>query len=359
MPAITPSFLFDLETRMQTITLKEYERLTQNLWWTQIAKRTTSVSKKDRFIWLLDTASIRQAGDGGNIEFQDIVSLSMEVENKNANAGLKIKKEQFEDVDGLGTTYAAHWSREMGAYAAYWPQKLVAKAILSNPKTYDGKTFFNLHHPYNPYLTSAGDFANVLTGAAGDGVTNRDGSPLPTTYPGACPIDPSVTADVALNNLAKAIAYVSTWKMPNGQDPRFLQTANIFVPPALAARAQQLTNAKFLAQGANNNTGGIIGAGDVEAVIRNMGFGTPIMVPELASGFPGGSDTTYYIGMSNLLSDELGAFSYVDREGFQVLYYGPQNDAQLARIREYQWMTEGRNEVTPGHPFLLIKCTST
>ena len=340
MPTITPQFLYDLESNMRTITSNEYGRLTSNLWWNKIAKTVPSMALKERLSWLLDTARIQRTGHGGNIEFEDIVALTTEVENLNAAAGLKIKKEKFEDVDGNGIDYAAQWSRTVGSYAAYWPQKMVAQAILANPLGYDGKVYFTTDHPLNPFRTTLGTYTNLFTAGSG---------------PGALPIDTSVSVDVAVANVAKAIAYIATIKMPNGEDPRFLRPAYLFVPPALVARAQQITNAKFIAQAAT--AGG--GSGDVEALIRNFGLGQPVEVTELAVGYPGGSDTSWYLGMEDILTNELGAFSYVNREAFSVLYYGPQNDAQLARIREFQWTTEGRNSVLPGHPYLLFKCLAT
>jgi len=340
MPTITPQFLYDLESNMRTITSNEYGRLTSNLWWNKIAKTVPSMALKERLSWLLDTARIQRTGHGGNIEFEDIVALTTEVENLNAAAGLKIKKEKFEDVDGNGIDYAAQWSRTVGSYAAYWPQKMVAQAILANPLGYDGKVYFTTDHPLNPFRTTLGTYTNLFTAGSG---------------PGALPIDTSVSVDVAVANVAKAIAYIATIKMPNGEDPRFLRPAYLFVPPALVARAQQITNAKFIAQAAT--AGG--GSGDVEALIRNFGLGQPVEVTELAAGYPGGSDTSWYLGMEDILTNELGAFSYVNREAFSVLYYGPQNDAQLARIREFQWTTEGRNSVLPGHPYLLFKCLAT
>lgn len=344
MPTITPSFLFDLESNMRVITAQEYERLTSKLWWNRVCKLgPPSGAKKERVSWLLDTARIQRTNKGGNIEFEDIVATTTEVEHLNAAAGLKIKKEQFEDVDGNGIDYASHWSRQMGAYAAYWPQKMLAQQILANGNTYDGRPFFDSAHPVNPFNTAAGTFQNVFTGAA-SGI-----------YPGAIPIDSSVTVDQAVANIAKAIAYVASIKMPNGEDPRFLRLADIIVPPALVARAQQITNAKFIAQLA---AAGAAGSGDVEAVIRNFGLGNPIEATELSSAF-GGSDTTYYLAMEEITTNQLGAFSYIQREPFSVLYYGPQNDAQLARIREYQWLTEGRNNILNGHPYLLFQCKAT
>lgn len=343
---ITPSFLWDLESNMRTITTREYDRLLSSTWWPSVMKTgQKSNSKRERVTWLLDTARIKDTDKGGHIPFDDIVSQTTEVEFTNAAAGLKVKKENLDDIDGQGIDYAAHWSRQMGAYAAYWPQKKLAKAILANGTTYDTKAFFATDHPCNPFRTRAGTYANLFTGAASG------------AYPGACKIDSSVTVDEAITNLAKVLAYVAQIKMPNGEDPRYLKVAKLIVPPALAARAAQITNAKFIAQlAATGGTGG--GSGDVEAIVRNFGLGEPIVAHELGAGF-GGSDTDYYLAMEDITSSELGAFMWMPREDFSVVYYGPQTDAQLARMREYHWYTEGRYGLLNGHPYLLNKVRST
>jgi hypothetical protein len=331
MPAITPEFLFDLESNMRLVTSREYERLLKKLWWRTICKEIPSGAKKERISWLLDSAKIsRTTRSGGQVKFEDIVSRTTEYENENAAAGLKLKKEQLEDLDGNGVDLAAHWSRQMGAYAAYWPQKMLAKAIRDNGTTYDGKAFFATDHPVNPFRTSYGGYSNKVTD---------------------CPIDTSVSVDTAVENVAKVIAHAAGYKMPNGEDPRSLQVAGLIVPPKLTARAQQITNAKYIAQ----DSASAGGSGDIEAVVRNFGLGQPIVAPELGAAF-GGSDTTYYIAMEEITSNELGAFVYVNREPFGVIYHGPQTDAQLARLREFQWTTEGRNTIGLGHSFLLIKC---
>jgi phage major head subunit gpT-like protein len=343
MPALTPSFLYDLESNLRLITSREYERLTRSLWWTKIAKRMPSGAKKERINWLLDTAKIeRTSKGGGEVSFEDLAMQTTEFENLNAAAGLKLKKEQLEDLDGNGVQLATHWSRMMGAYAAYWPQKMLAQAIIANPNTYDGRPFVDTAHPFNPFKTSLGTFKNVFTSSS-SGI-----------YPGALKIDNSVDLETAVQNVAKAIAYIASLKMPNGEDPRFLKVAGIGVPPALVARAQQITNAKFIAQAA----GSAAGSGDVEAVVRNFGLGQPFEMPELGSAF-GGSDTSWYILTEEITSNDLGAFVYVDREPFSVVYHGPQTDAELARKREFQWTTEGRNVVGAGHPYLLFRADAS
>lgn len=350
MGAITPSFVTELETNMRQITTDAYKNRMRRAWWQKVAKTMPIASKKERLVWLLDTASIERpnaAHGGGQAIFEDIVSQTMEVEVQNASKGLKLKKEQMEDLEngivgGEGMRVAASWSRQMGSNMAYWPQKCVAKAIRDNIVGYDGKALFAVDHPVNPFDTGAGVYRNVFTGGA-SGI-----------YPGALPIDSSVTVDVAVANIAKAIAYVSAIPTPNGQDPRGLELSGILVPPALTARAQQITNAKTIAQAA---TGGA-GSADIESVVRNFGLGQPITAPELGSAF-GGSDTSYYLLMEEIASDELGALVYVDREPFNVTYHGPLTDAEAARKREYQWDMEGRNVVVAGHPFLIFRCDAT
>jgi len=348
MGQITPSFLFDLESNIRVISEREYERLLSNLWWQRVARVMPSGAKKERVNWLLDTARIERplaSHGGGQAIFEDIVMQTTEYENENAVGGLELKKEQLEDLDGNGVQLATHWARQMGAQAAYWPQQVVSDAIKANGLTYDGLAMFSpigSPHPVNPFNVSAGTFANDFTGAA-SGI-----------YPGAIPIDNSVTVDVAIDNINAALAYVASIAMPNGTQPRMLRLAGLLHPPALTARAQQITQAQYIAQAASS--GG--GSADVSAVIRNFGLGTPQEAPELSSAF-GGSDTTYYLLVEEITSNELGAFAYIDREPFSMIFHGPMTDAQLARVRKFQWLTEGRNTVGNGHPYLIFRCQAT
>jgi len=348
MSAITPEFTIDLQNNVKRIAAREYERLVQpgKLWWTKVTRRRPSQSKTERLLWLLDTARIERV-DPGSVNFEDAVSKSTEFEALFASAGLMIKKELLEDLfnginGGEGLDLAAHWARQMGILAAYWPQKQVALAIRANPVTYDGKAYFATDHPVNPFKSAYGDYANLITAA----VLNTAG--LGAT---AARIDTGVTVDVAVENIQRVIAYAASIKMPNGEDPRGLRCVGLMVPPALAARAQQITNAKVIAQAAA--TGG--GGADVEAIVRNWGFGDPIQADELGASFSGGSNTSYYMLMADAEADELPAFTYVDRQPFSIIAHTPATDADLARTREHQWTTAGRNVVGPGHPYNLFR----
>lgn len=361
MPALTPSFLFDFESNMQAKTETEYNRLVSNLSWQNYTRVINSASKRERVAWLLSTAMIKPQGLGGNMAFDDLVAVSTEYENLNAGAGLRLKRDQLEDLDGSGLDLAGKWAADIGAYMAYWPQKQVIKAILNGDTglAYDGLSYFNTAHPYNPFDTALGTYANVFTSSS-SGI-----------YPGALKIDSSVTVETAFNNLQSAVAYIRSIKMPNGEDPRYLTPKFIVVPPALTQRAQQLTNARFIAQSVNNSGGG--GSGDIESVITNWGFGTPITLPELSSNSSytmddgstvTGSDTSWYIACQELTSSQVGALVYVDREPFKINYYSGSGgatglDAFLSRARELEWHCLGRNVAGYGQPYLLFRADAS
>lgn len=336
MPALTPSFVMDLESRMQVITEREYDRLNANLWWDKVAKTRPSTGRREIITWLLSTAQIVDQQKGGQIRFDDIVSQYTELENKFSGAGLKLQRSQLEDTDGGGMELSAQWSADIGAYMSYWPQKQTAY-FLKNAHTaslftgYDSKAYFATDHPYNPFLDSAGSYANLLTGG------------------NAFPIDDAVTADVALVNLGKLFAYIASLKMPNGEDPRMLRGKWIFCSPRMFPRVVQLTSAKFLAQAATSGAG----SADVEAVIKALGFATPIQCDELA-GFE--NDTTYFVACETLASSQLGGIVYSQREPYRINYYGTMDQAILSRSQELEWHCIGRNVVAPGHPFLIMKC---
>lgn len=338
MPAVTPSFLVDFETNIQSIVENEYARLGSNLWWSQFMKRKPSQRRQEIVAWLLSTAKIEDLGQaGGSVPFEDLVSKYTTFENRYAGAGLKLRKAQLEDLDGEGMDLASKWASDIGAYMAYWPQKQLVSLIKNGHTTtgYDGVNFFATNHPLNPFNTGLGNYANLFTVGT------------------AAPIDTSVSVDAALNNLIGVVAAIKAIKMPNGEDPRFLRPKYLLVPPKLQGRAQQLTNAKFLAQAAAS--GG--GSGDVEAVISSFGWAQPIVADELA-GFE--SDTTYFVACEELSSNNLGAFVYVDREPFSITYYTGQGggtgvDAQLDRAKELEWHATGRNVAGYGHPYLFFK----
>lgn len=383
MPALTPSFLFDFESEMDAITENEFIRLSasDNLWVRDVAKFSTTGKKRDIKAWILSTLQIYQQGDGTSgpngtatasgaingvngahdvaaIRFDDMAAIYQEYDVLPAVAGLRVSRPQIEDNDGNGLDLAAAWSAQAGALMAYWPQQkisgLMLNGALSTATAYDNVQFFADNvvnsgngHPVNQYKTNSGKYFNWFHGAA-SGV-----------YPGALPIDETVTVDVALKNLQIAIAYIASIKMPNGVTPRFLKPRRLLVPPRLVARAQQLTNARYIAQGAAS--GG--GSGDVEAIINNWGFLQPIEVQEFAGVTPSGAseaDLTWYLVCEEMTSTQLGSFLYIDREPFAIRYYtgqggGNGTDAILDRQQLLEWHLYGRNIAGYGHPYGIFR----
>ncbi len=343
MPVLDPPFVMDLESRMRHIQEREYVTLAQDLWWDQTTRVLPSGGRKEIVTWVLNTAELESNGKGGNLAFDEMTILETEFAADSAGKGLKIQRTQFEDLDGNGVNIALDWSGQMGAQFAYWPQKQSALALknghLSTSLAYDGLPFFSTAHPFNPERPNYGTYSNLFTGAD------------------AAPIDPSVSADVALANLQKVFAKIASIKMPNGTDPRRLRPAGILCSPLVFPRAAQLTNAKFLAQAAAS--GG--GSGDVEALISALGYGKPILADELA-GFE--NDTTYFVIAKQISSTSLGGLVYVDREKFTTRYYtgrggGNGVDAILDRADILEWHASGRNVIGYGHPFVIFKVKAT
>lgn len=343
MAAITPTFTLRLEDRLRVLIESEYTRMTSQLWWQDITRVHTSTGAKDLFTWLLSTMTIKDQGVlGGNIAFDDLVATYTTIENRYAGTGLKLHRAKFEDTDGGGLDLAAAWARDAGAYMAYWPQKQVANLLkngetLSLAPAYDGKALFASDHPVNVQRASLGTYQNIFTGAVSG------------AYPGACPIDDSVSPDVALANLAKIYGYIASIKMPNGEDPRFLTPVGILCPPRMFPRVTQLTSAKFIAQAATS--GG--GAADVERLIAALGFSAPMQAAELA-GFE--SDKTFFVICKEAASSQLGGVVYVERQPFKVNYYDGITQAELDRKTELEWHLQGRNVAAAGHPFMVFKC---
>lgn len=339
---LTPEFMSDLETRMQLITEDTYNGLAADQSWRSFATSTTGVTRRKRLLWLLETAGIKR-NEPGNRRFEEIVSRTFDYEYEHADDALELEKSQLEDLDGNGVELAAHWSKQVAKNIAYWPQKVVTDAVKANPTCYDDLAFFHAAHPLNPYDDVAGTYANEFTGGA-SGV-----------YPGALPISGN-TIDAAIANIGKLITYVAGIPTANGEFPRKLKCVSLIVPPALADRATQITDAKIVAMAA---AGGGAGSANVEAVISRWALGKPIVVDELGAAF-GGSDSTYYVGTAPPGgASEMGAFIHDTREAFAVLYHGPMTSAELARARKFQWLVEGRDTVQPGHPYLMMRCKAT
>jgi hypothetical protein len=406
---LTPAFVFRYEKRMRAIQENEYARtlLAENNWWPKVAKTLPIDGASERLTWFLNTAQIRPAGDGGNIQFDPLVAQSTELVPQVYESAIRVQKDQLLDLRGGGLDTLADWSMQVGAATAGWfPQKILAELLMNGAATdgsaaaYDGVPFFAdnttsttfagvslIGHPYNPYLPGLGGYVNWLHGSATTFVSGA----ATVTYPGALPIHAvgsgNVSVDTAFNNVAQAIAYAKSIKMPNGITPRYLAPIAMVVPPALIFRATEITQAKVIAQAAGASGGG---GADVEAVIRRFGLQVPIQADELASSTSyttqikqaaqaaitqasgvttiykptiTGNDTTWYLIMRENMTSQLGGFIYVNRFPFQTNYFtgdtstGPATgiDAILNRARQVEYICQGKVGMQYGHPYAVLR----
>jgi hypothetical protein len=337
--ALTSRFLFDFESNLVNLIEESYVGLSANLWWTNVARTRTTKTRKEIFSWLLSTAQIHEEGAeaGGILRYGESFMVQLSAVPKFASAAFRIGKNELEDLDANGIEAASQWARDIGAYMAYWPQKKVTHLLknghtASAYPTYDDLALFSGSHLLNPKNANVGTYSNLYT---------------------SVDISTAVSAETALQNLTTVFSNVMSIKQANGEDPRNLKPKGILCGPKLFPRVAQLTNAKFLAQAA----GSAAGTADVEALIAALGFGQPIMAPELA-GFE--SDTTYFVLIEDLKASQLGPAVYVEREPFSMITYTGQDgrNADLGRGRELEWQVQGRNTIIAGHPYLIAKCTA-
>lgn len=345
MPLVTVDFLMDFESNMQTLVEDEYARFQdpRNTWWDLIARVRPSMTKRELLAWILSTAQLEDQGQGGNFRFRDPVMLDTEFTNKTAGAGLRIKRQQFEDIDqngidgGEGINAGSAWSRDMGAQFGYWPQLKIAE-LLKNGESgnaYDGLPFFHAAHYVNGRDTRNGTFANLLVGSG-------------------YRIDAGVTDAAAAKNLAAVYKAIRSIKMPNGQQVRMLRPAGLLCGPALFPHAARLLDAKTFAADAPGGGGG---GADYTGYVSRMGYGKVTEAPELVEAE---YDTSYFVVVEQIGSSELGGMVFVDREPFSIRYYtgrggGTGVDAILDRLDLLEWHASGRNVAGYGHPYLLIK----
>jgi hypothetical protein len=343
--ALTPSFLFDLESGMRLVSNQEYQRLIESAWWPKLVKKLSIGTKRELFFWMLDTAQIEYTQEG-NMEFEELVVNQTEFEPLFASKGLKLLRSKFEDLmngipGGEGIQLATNWSRMIGAQSAYWPQEKAAVALKAGTSAlgYDGVAFFSASHPVNPFDSATGTYKNLWTDSSSTGGSL------------GVKLDDRHELDVAFKSFAEIRSAIAKIPMPNGSQPRMLRPSFFLAPPRMMERLTLLTQARFI---------GSDGSTDVSTLARLWGIAPPVEAPELSAAF-GGSDTDCYLVTQNIMGDELGGLVYVEREPFTVTYYAGQGggatglDAVLNRTRELEWHVQGRNVLGYGHPYLIHK----
>lgn len=325
---VTPEFIVSFETELKGIMATNWQRVASRLNWDKFMKVRPSAGKREILVWLLETAKLYPEGNGGNTRFDDMVAATFSYENDNAGAGLRLTKNEIEDNQmkdnaSVGVLdYARQWANDISMASMYYPQQQLFSLITHGTTAtgYDGVPFFSASHPVNPNGGTA-TYSNIITSVG---------------------LNPAAATELesfmlAQKNFATALAAVASKTFLNGV-PRYLQPTTLLVPTALQYRAEQLTGGAILSQSTN--------------VLANRNI--QVIVDPLLDAEP----TVYYLGVSDMMSDDLGAFVWSEREPFSLRTYSLYDEAALNRRDEFEWTMKGRNAAVYGHPYLMYRCTA-
>lgn len=337
MPKLTPEFILNFESNLSSLIVDNWGRVGQNLIWDKFMKLRPAQTKREILTWLLETGKIYPEGDGGSKRFDDIAAWSTEFEVSDFGSGLVLTKNEIEDnsmartfngVQVAALDYAAKWARDTGAACGYFPQEqwiALLKAGFTTGKSYDALSFFNKLHPRNVVSGLGGNatYSNVI-----ENVNLR-----PTRGVGDSEQDVLLQGRAALG---RALAHIRAQRFFTGV-PRFL------TPRALLVQTDMHEHAELLVRATQ------IGAGDNRKPLAPIEVYSTPEIDDLPAG-------SYFIGVEDMLSEELGAFVYAERQPFTVSFYGPQTEVELARRKVHEWHNDGRSGSLYGHPYLFYAC---
>ncbi len=343
MGLFSPTFVYNLQSELRVLQETPYAEFQNsgNMWWPAVAKYHSTGAGKLILPWLLSTASLELTGQSSDVTFSDLTILESEYIPGYISKGLELRRALFEDTDANGVALLSQWVTDISQYGVYLPQKVVANFLTTGHLTtslgYDGVPFFSANHPYNPKNTSAGTYANLLTGGASG------------AFPGACPIDTSVAFDAPYVNLQKVFAWMNQIKQANGIDPRFLRPRAIITPSQLFPRANALLKSKFGSFASSGSGGGSV---EIQGQIQELGFERVYLAPELDA-----DPTSYYVVADQAMTSQLGGMLWVEREPLGIQTYFPMDgrNFELAKKDIVAAIARGRATSGYGHPFDIMK----
>ena len=160
---IFQEYLAGVEDSMQALSENEYRGTTRRLWAPLVLAYRETQGRTAFLNWLLTTAKLRDAGQGGTSTFESMAAVFSEVEVSTSKASLQLKRSEFEDamagVGKDGINVAQEWAEQVGGAIAYWPQERAGEILRRGHlaesaggfTAYDGKPFFASDHPVNPF----------------------------------------------------------------------------------------------------------------------------------------------------------------------------------------------------------------
>jgi hypothetical protein len=372
---ISAAFIFEQEKRFRIINELNYAKMlsSENYWAGKVLRQRPLEGKSERLMWLLSSASIEQltpndgGESGGKLNYDELATVMVEYFPAHFARGYRISKIKYINALKNGLDPIAKWTGDVGMYGAYVPQRGAAALLMNGEAatstSYDGVPFFSKAHLTHPLIASLGTYANLFTGAA----VAKSG--LTPAYPGACPIDDSISLDTAFTNLSKILSYITgAISQPNGAgDPRMLEPMFMLYPPRMQARVEQMFDSNFIAQLAGGSGGA--GSSDVKAFFRKYRMLEPVCAKELDGARTytlqdgttvSGDDTAFYIVCKEASDTELGALIDNVHTPFYLQTYSGEGgtegiDAVLGRSNDLEYHYQGWRGFNYGHPFAIFK----
>lgn len=322
MPAagnvITPTFVVDFESNLESAIEDGYANMQSSLWWEAVmGVRPFGAAKKKKLQFNIQSAQITDRGStGGEIQYDEIEAHFIEATNGHFGRGLRLTRDHINDNQ---IDHAGQWASDIGGEMAYFPQKR-AVGLLTNGTSalaYDGLPFFHAAHWRNPRSQKGATYKNLHTGL---------------------PLNPE--------NLASVVAYIrSQIKMPNGT-PRFLRPRKLIVPSSLYKKAKEVIGSKqFIAL----TSAGSTSLSATDNVITEYGFDAPIEGFELPDG-------AYYI-VCEMGTSPIPGLLLLEREPFKLTSYADMTQLELNRVNEFEWDLDSRYGEQYGHPYFIHKVT--
>lgn len=338
---VSPAITSTVRDRLINIGIDTRNQAQQRLWWREVAAEEFTQSETEIFAFAIQSAKLEDEGvSGASVSFDSREYLKHAVTNRYLRKAFALTDGELTDLDSNKIQAAADWVRDITNDGIYSPQRLLVNAIIRNQPTYDALSIFNAAHLVNGRNTVNGTYSNIITGVD---------------------ISDAVLLDAAVKNYAKAISTITgTLKDPSGK-PRNLTIRSVLAPSLLFPRLVQVLQGQFAPGGA---TGGGGGTQDISPIAQNLGLGKPVLAPELGAAFGAteggglpavaGSDTTYYIVCE--FAGPHAPFVLSNREPFRMFENSMGNDAEMARLNQWEWLYSGRIAMMNLHPYLIFKC---
>jgi len=330
-----PQWLADFQNGLLISYDDAWSMTNTGLIWDQLATQRSSSSLYEDEIWIPDTVSLVDTGLGGQHVYSAQTAFTDRIKNTHAGNMLRLTRDEIDDqgvmVDGKRVAlldYAGSWARGVGTAAAYRPQKLVMSVIFFGEtviKAFDGELLFAVNRPINYKDPSAGTYSNLFTGAA-SGI-----------YPGAIPIY-GLTPAQAAANIAKGVAYIESLTGTHGE-PLRLKVEKLFGGPELRKIFGDALDTKFIGND-----------GSTENTLAKYGVTYETAAELTDPDYLG----TYYFKVTAPQSDR-GPVIYQLRQAHSITMYSPEQELDLGRKQQFEWLADGRDGVAAGDPRKLFK----